>query len=88
MNAIRQALEDYLANSTPDQLRAELSKGNRPFLQKIDDPVFLVEEPFFTFPATVSFFRGEFEPEQSPERIDPETPVCAASATSAIALAA
>ena len=58
MNAIRQALENFLASSTPEQLQAELSKGYRPLLQKLDDPVLLVEEPMFTFPATVSFFPG------------------------------
>jgi len=88
MNAIRQALEQYLASSTPEQLQAELVKGHRPLLQKLEDPIFLVEEPLFAFPATVSFFQGEFEPEQSPEPIDTAAPAYAACEASAVALAA
>ena len=57
---MRQALEEFLVNSTPEQLRAELEKGNRPFFQTLDDPVLLVAEPKFSLPATVSFFQGEF----------------------------
>ncbi len=60
MNAMRKALEEFLSNSTPEQLQAELNKGNRPFFQTLDDPVLLVAEPRFSLPATVSFFQGEF----------------------------
>lgn len=78
MNAIRQALEQFLASSTTEQLQAELTKGYRPFLQNLDDPVFLVEEPMFTFPATVSFFQGAFDQAQSPnEVIDTTAPAYA-----------
>lgn len=73
MNAIQTALDEFLQNSTPDQLRAELKKGNRPFFQTLDDPILLVAEPKFSFPATVSFFQGEFALGQFCEELD--TPV-------------
>jgi hypothetical protein len=88
MNAIRQALEEFLASSTPEQLQAELTKGYRPLLQKLDDPILLVEEPMFTFPAKVSFFQGQFAEEQSAEVIDTTTPpsvACAANEELALA---
>lgn len=88
MDAIRQALEDFLASSTPEQLQAELSRGHRPLLQTLEDPVFLVEEPVFTVPATVSFYQGEFEPERSAELIDTATPAYAVCDASAVILAA
>jgi hypothetical protein len=89
MNAIRQALEQFLASSTTEQLQAELTKGYRPLLQKLDDPVFLVEDPMFTFPATVSFFQGEFDQDQTPEVIDTAAPAYATcDAVGGFALAA
>jgi hypothetical protein len=89
MNAMRKALEDFLANSTPEQLEAELSQGYRPRLQEIDDPALLVEEPKFNFPATVSFFRGQFAQEDSLEILDTGAPPYAAcTAAGGLALAA
>jgi hypothetical protein len=70
MNAIRQALEDFLNRSTPEQLQAELRKGNRPLLQKLEDPILVAEEPKFSLPATVSFFKGEFGITGFPEHLD------------------
>jgi hypothetical protein len=55
-----------LNNSSPEQLRAELKKGNRPFFQTIKDAV-LVCESGSLFPvsiqAGVSFFKGIFSQE-------------------------
>ncbi len=64
---MRDILEQFLADSTPDQLRAELAKGNRPFLQTLDEPEWVCPIPEGlppTLPATVSFFRGHFAEEQ------------------------
>jgi hypothetical protein len=83
MNTIREALEELLNNSTPEELQAELCKGNRPYLQTLDDPVFLVAEPKFTFPAKVSFYQGEFERDQGAAEPDPQS-----AAESPLALAA
>jgi hypothetical protein len=89
MNTIRQALAEFLASSTPEQLQAELSKGYRPILQKLDDPVLRVVEPMFTLPATVSFFQGEFAEGQTAEIIDTAGPAYATcDTTGAFVLAA
>ena len=68
MKAMRSILEDYLANSTPEQLRAELTKGNRPYFQTLEDPEWIcANEPALpaAIPATVSFFEGMFATEAS-----------------------
>lgn len=64
MNAMQNILAEFLANSTPEQLRAELTKGNRPFFQTIKDSVLVCFNPVpalpESVPATVSFFLGDF----------------------------
>ena len=63
MTAIRSILEDYLAKATPEQLRAELNKGNRPYFQTLEDPEWIcANEPALpaAVPAKVSFFKGMF----------------------------
>jgi len=66
MNDMRRLLSEFLESSTPEQLRAELDKGHRPFFQTIADPVlsfgdqFLPVQAGFSLPASVSFFQGEF----------------------------
>src|ERR1035441_9427832 len=59
MNDMRKLLSEFLENSTPEQLGAELEKGYRPFFQTLEDPVLSVEAGF-SIPASVSFFQGEF----------------------------
>jgi hypothetical protein len=62
MNTMRQQLEEFLRNATPDQLRDELNRGNRPFFQTLEDPALICDEqmlPRFV-PAYVSFFEGAF----------------------------
>lgn len=88
MNEIRKALEDLLNNSTPDELRAELRKGNRPFFQTLEDPV-LISEPQFSVPAFVSFFQGTFAQESpsSEQTTSVPTQTCLA-ANQELALAA
>ncbi len=61
---MREVLQGFLENSTPEQLRAELEKGNRPFYQTIDDAV-LIPESELCLPASVSFFQGEFAEQES-----------------------
>lgn len=69
MNAMRTILEEFLENSTPEQLRAELIKGNRPFFQTLTDSVLVCfnQAPALpeSIPATVSFFRGSFVKDES-----------------------
>lgn len=43
MKAMREILEEFLQNSSPEQLREELAKGNRPFFQTIQDPILICE---------------------------------------------
>jgi hypothetical protein len=89
MNAIQKTLENFLASSTPEQLQAELKKGNRPYFQTLDDPILLVPEPKFCFPAKVSFFQGEFAQGQGPEELTAEaTSYAARAANQELALAA
>jgi hypothetical protein len=63
---MRKMLSDFLESATPEQLRAELEKGHRPFLQTIADPVLAFPAPAvpaessFLFPASVCFFQGAF----------------------------
>jgi hypothetical protein len=64
MSAMQKILEDFLNNSTPEQLQAELLKGNRPFYQTLEDPLLGVNEVSFSVPANVSFFTGEFSSEE------------------------
>ena len=88
MNAIKQALEDFLNSSTPEQLQAELKKGNRPYLQTLADPVLMVAEHKFSFPAKVSFCNGQFaqgEPLQAQNALPGFDPVCAANQEMALA---
>ena len=59
MNDMRKALERFLETSTPEQLRAELTKGNRPFFQTLEDSVLDLDAEF-SLPASVSFFQGIF----------------------------
>jgi hypothetical protein len=56
---MKRVLEAFIESSTPEQLREELQRGDRPFLQTLEEPVFLVD-PEFTVPAYVSFYEGEF----------------------------
>jgi len=68
MNDMRQILEDFLNNSSPEQLREELKKGNRPFFQTITDAVLVCEgeSPFpVSVQAGVSFFKGIFSQEEA-----------------------
>jgi hypothetical protein len=69
MKAMRTILEEFLANSTPEQLRAELTKGNRPFFQTLTDSVLVCFNQASalpeSIPATVSFFRGSFVEDES-----------------------
>jgi len=89
MNAMQKILENFLNNSTPEQLQAELKKGNRPFFQTLDDPILLVPEPKFSLAATVSFFKGEFAPDQSSEELDTTAaPRATCEAKNELALAA
>jgi hypothetical protein len=71
MNDMRQILEDFLNNSSPEQLREELTKGNRPFFQTIEDAM-LVCECESSFPvsiqAGVSFFKGIFSQASAPSK--------------------
>ena len=39
VNNMKKILQDFLDNSSPEQLREELKKGNRPFLQTLKDPI-------------------------------------------------
>ena len=67
MNAMRKILEEFLENSSPEQLRAELSKGNRPFFQTLEDSVLGCENQSAlptSIPASVSFFNGTFAQEE------------------------
>ncbi len=38
---MRKMLKDFLDNSSPEQLREELKKGNRPFFQTLKDPTII-----------------------------------------------
>jgi hypothetical protein len=71
MNAMQNILGEFLANSTPEQLRAELNKGNRPFFQTLTDSDFVCfsSAPALpdSIPATVSFFRGNFVEDETEE---------------------
>jgi hypothetical protein len=72
MNAMQNILEEFLENSTPEQLRAELTKGNRPFFQTLTDSDLVCFSPVASLPdsipATVSFFRGNFVADDSAEQ--------------------
>jgi hypothetical protein len=88
MNDIREVLEQFLDNSTPEALRAELEKGYRPFLQTVEGPLLLASEAKFSFPATVSFFQGVFAVEGCSEEFDPRPRNIKAAANQELALAA
>lgn len=63
MNDMRKILDEFLDNSSPEQLSAELTKGNRPFFQTLEDPVLICDDEQSLpthIPAHVSFFRGMF----------------------------
>lgn len=63
MKAMRNILEEFLQNSTPEQLRAELAKGNRPFFQTLEDSVMVCANQSampVSVQANVSFFEGIF----------------------------
>jgi NADPH-dependent 7-cyano-7-deazaguanine reductase QueF len=64
MNAIRNILEKFLEGSSPEQLRSELTKGNRPYFQTLKDSNLVclcqsADLPDFV-QATVSFFKGNY----------------------------
>jgi hypothetical protein len=88
MNDIRKVLEQFLDNSTPEALRADLQKGYRPFLQTVEGPFLLASEVKFSFPATVSFFQGVFAVEGCSEEFDPRPPNIKVAANQELALAA
>ena len=88
MNDIRKALEEFLDNSTPEALRAELQKGYRPFLQTVEGPLLLASEAKFSFPATVSFFQGVFAVAGCSQEFDPRPRMIKAAANQELALAA
>jgi hypothetical protein len=71
MNAMHTILEEFLQKSSPEQLRAELAKGNRPFFQTLTDSELVCFAPEAalpkSIPATVSFFRGDFAEDASAE---------------------
>jgi len=88
MNAMRAILDEFLQNSTPEQLRAELAKGNRPFFQTLKDCEFVCEyETVFptTMPASVSFFSGKFAPEDHADLVWRGTMAAAANEECALA---
>jgi hypothetical protein len=61
MKNMRKTLEDFLEKTTPEQLRMELTKGNRPFFQTLEDASHVKEQPIpSSVPAHVSFFKGIF----------------------------
>jgi len=71
---MRQILERFLYSSTPDQLRAELTKGNRPLFQTIEDGVFIPTSEL-SFPGSVTFVQGEFaDQEMRCGDLDPKEP--------------
>jgi hypothetical protein len=88
MTDIKKMLEEFLDKASPEELAAELEKGFRPELQKLSDPVFLVSEPKFSFPATVSFFQGVFGEQEASEEFQPRADCVRAAANHELALAA
>jgi hypothetical protein len=85
MKAMQNILDEFIANSTPEQLRAELAKGNRPLLQTISDEN-LVCKPSVpvlpeTVPATVSFYVGVFSVDEANREVWSNAAALAAQAT-------
>jgi hypothetical protein len=68
MNEMRHILENFLEKSSPEQLHEELKKGNRPFLQTLEDATLICKDDAtaienalpVSIQAGVSFFQGFF----------------------------
>lgn len=92
MKDMRAILEEFLKNSTPEQLRAELTKGNRPFFQTLEDPEFLCANHAalpVSIAASVSFFSGNFaQVESGSQAWEADCATKATAANEELALAA
>lgn len=56
---LKETLQRFLDASTPEQLRAELVKGDRPAMQKLGYKPYLPSLDF-SVPANVCIYQGEF----------------------------